>query len=84
MCLAHQHIIEASNKHVTKNKTQERGTKEDIEKTTDIDFFSVPYHIALARLHLLNGDYERAESHLTRAVQEDVLVCPYTYLYVVL
>lgn len=73
MCLAHQHIIEASKKHVTKNKKQETGTKEEIEKTNDIDFFSVPYHIALARLHLLNGDYERAESHLTRAVQEDVL-----------
>ena len=75
MCLAHEYILQ---KQVMFPKTQSKETvqeeKEGLETSGDEIWTDIDYHISVARLNMLQGQYEIAEKHLVWAVKENILV----------
>lgn len=74
MCLAHERILQ---KQIILPETQseERVDEEDsLETSEDEIWTSEDYHIAVARLNMLQRQYEAAEKHLVWAMKENILV----------
>lgn len=66
MCLAHENILQSH----SSNKVVIFG----INSKDSSSAYSVGFHVAVARLHLLKADYQTAEKHLLQAIKDDVLV----------
>ena len=75
MCLAHEYILQ---KQIILPETRSMETveEEDSLETSEDEVWtsSEDYHISVARLHMLQGQYETAEKHLVWAAKENILV----------
>ena len=72
MCLAHERLLHTKQQPTAKDDSEQNEDSEDIEKEENI--LSVDYHIAVARLYLIQTQYNKADFHLSWAVKEDILV----------
>ena len=75
MCLAHEHILQ---KQITLPEMQSEETVEEEDSLETLEdeicTSSEDYHIAVARLNMLQRQYETAEKHLVWAMKENILV----------